>query len=239
MKFLWRILKRWFAPKTIVLELPAAAEIPEEPPPVEKTVHPLEKMYNACVSEDSMEHIASTGFNDQVDTLLRQGQELETLQWLVKFTKLKHIPIDKKIELERTLAKHYRLRGDGGLAEVHLGLILSKLPDDIEANASMAKIHQERGNLKLASTAWQKVYALDANFPNIQNRLSECNPQKTPALSHIGATTVGLQTASFNTGRYQLTQELGRGATGVVYLCLLYTSPSPRDATLSRMPSSA
>ena len=25
----------------------------------------------------------------------------------------------------------------------------------------------------------------------------------------------------------------------VVYLCLLYTSPSPRDATLSRKPSSA
>mgnify|MGYP003313899642 CR=1 FL=1 len=28
-------------------------------------------------------------------------------------------------------------------------------------------------------------------------------------------------------------QEIGR------YVCLLYTSPSPRDATLSRMPSSA
>ena len=29
-------------------------------------------------------------------------------------------------------------------------------------------------------------------------------------------------------------------ATGtLVYVCLLYTSPSPRDATLSRMPSSA
>ena len=26
---------------------------------------------------------------------------------------------------------------------------------------------------------------------------------------------------------------------GNVYVCLLYTSPSPRDATLSRMPSSA
>ena len=26
---------------------------------------------------------------------------------------------------------------------------------------------------------------------------------------------------------------------GIVLLCLLYTSPSPRDATLSRMPSSA
>ena len=27
--------------------------------------------------------------------------------------------------------------------------------------------------------------------------------------------------------------------TGEFYCCLLYTSPSPRDATLSRMPSSA
>ena len=26
---------------------------------------------------------------------------------------------------------------------------------------------------------------------------------------------------------------------GILYVCLLYTSPSPRDATLSRMPSSA
>ena len=26
---------------------------------------------------------------------------------------------------------------------------------------------------------------------------------------------------------------------GIIYTCLLYTSPSPRDATLSRMPSSA
>ena len=29
------------------------------------------------------------------------------------------------------------------------------------------------------------------------------------------------------------------GATGVVTICLLYTSPSPRDRTRSRMPSSA
>ena len=29
------------------------------------------------------------------------------------------------------------------------------------------------------------------------------------------------------------------GLTGLNYICLLYTSPSPRDATLSRMPSSA
>ena len=31
----------------------------------------------------------------------------------------------------------------------------------------------------------------------------------------------------------------GAGSFGLECLCLLYTSPSPRDATLSRMPSSA
>ena len=33
--------------------------------------------------------------------------------------------------------------------------------------------------------------------------------------------------------------ELTISKDGNIYICLLYTSPSPRDATLSRMPSSA
>ena len=32
---------------------------------------------------------------------------------------------------------------------------------------------------------------------------------------------------------------VGEDPASKVYVCLLYTSPSPRDATLSRMPSSA
>ena len=32
---------------------------------------------------------------------------------------------------------------------------------------------------------------------------------------------------------------LGVGFVGLLYTCLLYTSPSPRDGLLSRMPSSA
>ena len=37
---------------------------------------------------------------------------------------------------------------------------------------------------------------------------------------------------------YAIAKALEEGQS-VVYTCLLYTSPSPRDATLSRMPSSA
>ena len=32
---------------------------------------------------------------------------------------------------------------------------------------------------------------------------------------------------------------IGEGGNGLVYFCLLYTSPSPRDLSTSRMPSSA
>ena len=47
--------------------------------------------------------------------------------------------------------------------------------------------------------------------------------------------------------RYKFVQDLGNGGFGKVFLakeeksnhCLLYTSPSPRDRTRSRMPSSA
>ena len=41
--------------------------------------------------------------------------------------------------------------------------------------------------------------------------------------------------------RQELVTEARKGleALGCAHICLLYTSPSPRDATLSRMPSSA
>ena len=45
-------------------------------------------------------------------------------------------------------------------------------------------------------------------------------------------------TVTVGTMRYN--SELNNnGGQAEIYVCLLYTSPSPRDATLSRMPSSA
>ena len=62
--------------------------------------------------------------------------------------------------------------------------------------------------------------------------------------------TVALTIASWIVAGY-VAEQTGSKSTGTIsayllalpftciYLCLLYTSPSPRDATLSRMPSSA
>ena len=49
-----------------------------------------------------------------------------------------------------------------------------------------------------------------------------------PALEH--ALALGVDTLEFDTGVSK---------DGVVMVCLLYTSPSPRDLSTSRMPSSA
>ena len=63
----------------------------------------------------------------------------------------------------------------------------------------------------------------------------------TPALPHprdacaLTESEPGAQT-SF---RWAIKKRLNRGAHGEVWACLLYTSPSPRDGLLSRMPSSA
>ena len=76
------------------------------------------------------------------------------------------------------------------------------------------------------------------NEPNIREVL------RSVAGSMVGAVTVACIIAGHRTGLYQAMS--GRGplsaddvAASAGTNCLLYTSPSPRDATLSRMPSSA
>ena len=82
----------------------------------------------------------------------------------------------------------------------------------------------------MADLAARKIYAqnLRAYFTGrITNReYEECIPVgKHPAIDYIEHYFVWPEYDDFKTHRYSL--------------CLLYTSPSPRDGLLSRMPSSA
>ena len=61
-----------------------------------------------------------------------------------------------------------------------------------------------------------------------------------PTRSHTGAAQGGMSAALANVEEDNWNWHAFDTVKGSDYLaCLLYTSPSPRDATLSRMPSSA
>ena len=55
----------------------------------------------------------------------------------------------------------------------------------------------------------------------------------------MGQSHVGLQARLMSQALRKLAGNINKTGTICIFICLLYTSPSPRDATLSRMPSSA
>ena len=77
-------------------------------------------------------------------------------------------------------------------------------------------------------------------FPGIQGGVETHCEQLYPRLAQLGA-KVEVVTRSSYWGGDKPPTYLGVKLTSVwsPSSCLLYTSPSPRDATLSRMPSSA
>ena len=109
------------------------------------------------------------------------------------------------------------------------------------------------GNTFLHSFGWQTFENAVSGDNN--SGISDATPDSN---STFDATPVGSNSNGFyltgiigagasNLGRSGFGQTVNNGflngptfgATGVPNGCLLYTSPSPRDATLSRMPSSA
>ena len=63
-------------------------------------------------------------------------------------------------------------------------------------------------------------------------------PSVDIALEKVGDVVEALLRARFLGEAFSLTENVDEGS-GAVMACLLYTSPSPRDGLLSRMPSSA
>ena len=74
------------------------------------------------------------------------------------------------------------------------------------------------------------VEAIRANFPHVATVLMTSRGNEELAIQAL------LKGAASYVPKRELANEL---ETTVNSVCLLYTSPSPRDATLSRMPSSA
>ena len=69
--------------------------------------------------------------------------------------------------------------------------------------------------------------------------LVEESPKRSSGSNGVVERAVQEVEGAIRAGFNAFQQRLGRRADARERVCLLYTSPSPRDATLSRMPSSA
>ena len=120
-------------------------------------------------------------------------------------------------ELGSVMDKWFQIGVQLGLSETKLHQIES---DHRTADRCFSEviIFWLKGNTQVAVTWKSLVDVLDSSFVNERGLAKRLKEKLTGELEAVGrAASIGQ----------------------LVYTCLLYTSPSPRDATLSRMPSSA
>ena len=95
--------------------------------------------------------------------------------------------------------------------------------------------------VKMESKSWNKITYIEALVVGLFQVLAFI-----PGASRAGVTITGARLLGYdrvNAARFSMILSipiiLASMTLSLINICLLYTSPSPRDATLSRMPSSA
>ena len=113
-------------------------------------------------------------------------------------------------------------------ASTQLEKILEIQPKNLPANFFLGELSEAQGSFLSAKNYYEKVEAINPNFPNLHHKLGMLLNRRYKNKSEVAAAYL------------EKAFENNPGDIDALYqFCLLYTSPSPRDATLSRMPSSA
>ena len=134
--------------------------------------------------------------------------------------------------------------------EISSGLVEFLNAEDEVAEEFFSGVDKAATPAERAHTASDLLRNLDRTRPQTLVAQRDSDAKRNVLASRESALSQ-FSTLSLQTGANLITQfkndyiprvfctTLPRVAGGPDFLCLLYTSPSPRDATLSRMPSSA
>jgi len=163
----------------------------------------------------------------RIDAVWQSGHERLAIEWLEKLLSIPELPAPALVPLRAVLVERYEQRGELDAAVAHLELLLAEEPHALRAHYLLAEHARRRGDHERALRHYEAVLGIDVDYPNVRVRVERLRVTVGRTAPAAGETIAAGEIAGVQAGaRYRLIRELGRGATGVVYLA--------RDAELDR-----
>ncbi|MCA9679876.1 MAG: protein kinase [Kofleriaceae bacterium] len=166
-----------------------------------------------------LDQLASPEVFAQVDALWKSGHERLALEWLRKLIAIPDAPAAAVATLRARLVELHELRVELDEALPHLEALTADPAHALRAHFLLGEHYRRRGDDARALRHYEAVLALDVDYPNVRARVDRLRAARGVGAPTAGETIAGVEVAGVHAGqRYRLVRELGRGATGVVYL---------------------
>jgi tetratricopeptide (TPR) repeat protein len=173
------------------------------------------------------DELASKDVLGKLDGLWASGHERLAIEWTEKLLAVPGIDTGKALPLRASLVERYEQRGELESALVHLDHLVRDDRHALRAHYLLAEYSRRHGDHERALRHYEAVLGRDVDYPNVRVRVERLRQQVGRGAPIPGETIAAGDIAGVQAGaRYRLVRELGRGATGVVYLA--------RDAELER-----
>ena len=187
----------------------------------------LEQLVIACGDGKRLDELASADTLAHIDNLWTGGHERLATEWLEKLIALPYASETAVATLRAKLVDRLDERRELERGLVHLEALTTSEPHAVRAHYLLAEHHRKQGDDVVALRHYEAVLARDLDYPNVRARVDRLRAARGLAAPSAGETVAGADLVGVAGGaRYRLVRELGRGATGVVYLA--------RDAELER-----
>jgi len=173
------------------------------------------------------DEVGSKDVLQRIDAVWTSGHERLSIEWMEKLLSVPEVPPEATAPLRALLVERYEQRGELDTAVPHLETLASEEEYALRAHYLLAEHARRRGDHERALRHYEAVLGRDVDYPNVRVRVERLRAIAGRAAPVAGETIAAGDVAGVQAGaRYRLVRELGRGATGVVYLA--------RDAELDR-----
>jgi len=126
---------------------------------------------------------------------------------------------DARVILRALVVEKYELRADLAPAIAHLERLAHEAAHATRAHFLLGEHYRRRGDDERALRHYEAVLARDVGYPNVRARAERIRAARGRGAPPPGETIASGDIGGVHAGaRYRLVRELGRGATGVVYL---------------------